>query len=132
MPLVRSRYPADWEEISKRVREEAGQKCEQCGVRNKAVGYRDPVTKEFRECAGESERANLKAEYGGRIRFFTIVLTCAHLDHDTTNNERSNLKAWCQRCHLTYDAKHHAKNAAATRRAKQDRTAVCAPLMEVS
>ena len=29
-----------------------------------------------------------------------------------------NLKALCQRCHLRYDAKHHAKNAAATRRAK--------------
>jgi hypothetical protein len=27
-----------------------------------------------------------------------------------------NLKAWCQRCHLNYDAEHHAKNAAETRR----------------
>ena len=27
-----------------------------------------------------------------------------------------NLRALCQRCHLRYDAKHHAKNAARTRR----------------
>jgi hypothetical protein len=26
---------------------------------------------------------------------------------------------WCQRCHLTYDAKHHARNAAETNRAKK-------------
>ena len=44
-------------------------------------------------------------------------MTVAHLDHDPSRCERSNLKAWCNRCHLTYDAKHHAINAAATRRA---------------
>lgn len=29
-----------------------------------------------------------------------------------------NLRAMCQRCHLTYDAAHHAENARQTRRAK--------------
>lgn len=36
-----------------------------------------------------------------------VVLTIAHLDHDVTNNAPGNLRAWCQRCHLTYDASHH-------------------------
>jgi hypothetical protein len=48
-----------------------------------------------------------------------IVLTIAHLDHDTTNNADSNLLALCQRCHLSYDAKHHATNSRRTRDAKK-------------
>lgn len=45
-----------------------------------------------------------------------IVLTIAHLDHTPENCDPANLRAWCQRCHLTYDAKHHAQTAYATRR----------------
>lgn len=48
-----------------------------------------------------------------------IVLTVAHLDHQPENNDRTNLRALCQRCHLTYDAAHHARNAAATRRGRR-------------
>jgi hypothetical protein len=44
------------------------------------------------------------------------VLTIAHLDHTPENCDDDNLRAWCQRCHLTYDAKHHAQSAYATRR----------------
>jgi hypothetical protein len=29
----------------------------------------------------------------------------------------SNLRHWCQRCHLVYDAKHHAETRAASKRA---------------
>ena len=42
----------------------------------------------------------------------------AHLDHDAQNCADDNLRALCQRCHLTYDAKFHARNAAKTRRRK--------------
>lgn len=38
-----------------------------------------------------------------------VVLTVAHLDHTPENNDWRNLRAWCQRCHLTYDAKHRKK-----------------------
>jgi hypothetical protein len=51
-----------------------------------------------------------------------VVLTIAHLNHDPTDNgqpgARPMLKAMCQRCHLTYDARHHAANAQVTRRAR--------------
>ena len=50
----------------------------------------------------------------------TIVLTIAHLDHDTGNNEWYNLKAMCQRCHLAYDAPMHRAHSAATRHAKMN------------
>ena len=46
-----------------------------------------------------------------------MVLTVAHLDHTPENCEPENLKAMCQRCHLTYDAAHHARTAYATRKA---------------
>jgi len=48
-----------------------------------------------------------------------VILTIAHLDHTPENCDLDNLKALCQRCHLTYDAKHHAKNARKTREDKQ-------------
>ena len=46
----------------------------------------------------------------------TVVLTIGHLDHTPENCADDNLRAWCQRCHLTYDAKHHAQSSYVTRR----------------
>lgn len=57
-----------------------------------------------------------------RARIMRIVLTIAHLDHVPENcgriGDRANLRAWCQRCHLRYDAKHHAQTARALLRAR--------------
>jgi 5-methylcytosine-specific restriction endonuclease McrA len=39
-----------------------------------------------------------------------IVLTIAHLDHDTGNNEYENLRALCQRCHNQHDAEYRKNN----------------------
>ena len=44
-----------------------------------------------------------------------VVLTIAHMDHVSGNDEAENLKALCQRCHLKHDEKQHAENAAETR-----------------
>lgn len=50
-----------------------------------------------------------------------VVLTVAHLDHTPENcgepGRRPNLKAWCQRCHNTYDAPQRQANRAARRAA---------------
>ena len=60
-----------------------------------------------------------------------VVLTVAHLDHVPEHvgeqGNRPNLKAMCQRCHLTYDAKHHAKNAAETRRKRMNTADLLGP-----
>ena len=37
------------------------------------------------------------------VRTPKVILTIAHIDHDVNNNEYSNLKALCQRCHLHHD-----------------------------
>ena len=97
-PEDRARYPADWTRISLRIRARAGWRCEgspaypECRAEN---GHPHPVT-------------------GSRV-----VLTVAHLDHQPENCADENLKAMCQRCHLKYDAAHHAANAATRRRARK-------------
>ena len=90
MPMNRSLYPPDWEQISNRIRfVRAGGVCEECGA---VHGQPHPIT-------------------GSRV-----VLTTAHLDHNPAHCTDDNLIALCQRCHLRYDAKLHALNAAITRR----------------
>ncbi|MBP0492223.1 hypothetical protein [Roseomonas indoligenes] len=92
----RARYPKDWPAISKRIRERSGGRCEfeADGARCEALnGQPHPIT-------------------GSKV-----VLTVAHLDHTPENCADDNLLAGCQRCHLRYDAAHHAANAAASRRA---------------
>ena len=38
-----------------------------------------------------------------------VVLACAHLNHDPTQNGPRNLKALCQRCHLLHDRAEHQR-----------------------
>ena len=98
----RDRYPLDWREISDGIR--FGRAARVC------------------ECAGEcgnphSVAGRCTARHGARhpITGSSVVLTVAHLDHTPENCDLGNLKAMCQRCHLSYDGRHHAANAARTR-----------------
>lgn len=102
------RYPRHWPWIRTQILERAGHRCEgspdfpQCRVRN----------------------YELHPETGSRV-----VLTVAHLDHIPENCDGiehgqpapavadSNLRAWCQRCHLNYDALHHAQTRYVSSRA---------------
>ena len=100
-PENRSRYPKDWPEISRRIRfERAEGRC---------------------ECTGECG-----LDHGGRCMAFhgglhpetysKVVLTVAHLPGRKIEQcGDDDLKAMCQRCHLTMDASMHARNAARTR-----------------
>lgn len=95
-PENRARYPADWPAISRRIRDRAGNVCEGSpGI--------------YPDCRAENGKPH-------PVTGSKVVLTCAHLDHEPENCADANLRAMCQRCHLTYDAKHHARNAQATRR----------------
>ena len=94
-PENRARYPANWKRIAEAIRERAHHRCEgsphypDCRAKN---GQPHPIT-------------------GSRV-----VLTVAHLDHKPENCDPRNLRAWCQRCHLTYDADHHKRTAYRTRK----------------
>lgn len=119
-PMKRSLYPADWEAISLRIRERAGWRCEWCGVKNGAIGYRDKSGKFWTD--EELDRTDGDNPFVGKEpKPVKIVLTVMHLNHDTSDSSDGNLKAACQKCHLSYDAKYHAKNAATTRRREREK-----------
>jgi hypothetical protein len=97
MPIKRDRRhlygpPKVWDAIARSVKDAAHWMCKNCGATH---GMPHPTN-------------------GKRT-----VVTVAHLDHNETNCALSNLRSLCAPCHLAYDAAHHAKNAAATRRAKR-------------
>ena len=80
-PELRALSPDDWPEISACIRfERAGDRCEWCGAANHWF----------------------HPEMGS-----VVVLTVAHLDHDTANNADDNLAALC---HNRYDALKRAAN----------------------
>jgi hypothetical protein len=97
-PENRARYPANWKSIVAQVRERSGNRCE--------------GSPRWPECRAENGEPH--PETGSKV-----VLTTAHLDHVPENCDLSNLRHWCQRCHLVYDAEHHAQNARETRRARK-------------
>lgn len=115
MPIDYKLYPKNWKsEIRLAILKRANNKCELCGLENYAIGYRynnnwHPIE---HSCAGDVVAEDAR---GNGIKTIKIVLTIAHLDHDITNNDYSNLKAMCQKCHLNYDHTHHMKNSRATR-----------------
>ena len=123
----RSRYPDDWKEISAKVRQEAGQKCEWCGAQNGAIVARgkgkDAGT--YMLAKGETFDAKTGAFLGlSRAtgydvdRYTKIVLTVAHLDHQPENCARENLRALCQACHNSYDAPMRRRGVAERRKAE--------------
>lgn len=119
----RRRYPADWPDISARVRAEAGEKCEWCGVHNGAMIYRGSDNQgvvsipAYRYAGAPAFEASYHAQTGEIIPGSCwdtfdarlgaparVVLTVAHLDHQPENCARENLRALCQGCHNAYDA----------------------------
>lgn len=99
-PENRGRYPADWPEISQRIRfDRAGGQC---------------------ECAGECGH-----DHGGRcdarhgephpVTGSKVVLTTAHRNHTPEDCRDEVLFAACQRCHLAHDRDYHKREAAVTR-----------------
>jgi hypothetical protein len=125
MPIDRSKYPADWDDLSKAIRARAGDKCEFCGVPNHVFILRSTANPE--QYVILTEGADYIAPNGAVYNLMYlpddfddskevwIVLTVAHLDQDTTNNAPANLKALCQRCHLNLDRPHNLVKGRATR-----------------
>lgn len=128
-PENRARYPKDWPAISAQARERARWRCEKCGVRNGALGgrTRDGAWHAALPLGERSLRLEWPkpgtlawcSGHDSQLRIVRIVLTVAHLDHEPENCDPSNLRAWCQRCHLRYDHAHHMANARATRQARK-------------
>ena len=83
MPYDLKNYPPNWPTISKFVRfYRAQNKCEFCGIFNRAI---QPDT--------------------GAV----VILTAAHLCHDSHCNNLDHIIALCQRCHLAHDKIQHLR-----------------------
>lgn len=96
-PDLKPLYPENWAELSQ--------------ARKTAAGWR---------CEGSPAYPHCRAAHGQPhpVTGSEVVLTVAHLDHNPANNSPANLRAWCQRCHNTYDAPHRQRNAWRTRARK--------------
>ena len=86
-PEERARYPKNWKEISLARRQTAGWRCEGSPL--------------YPDCRAENVRPH-------PVTGSKVVLTVAHLNHQPEDISDDNLRAWCQRCHLAYDAEYHA------------------------
>lgn len=120
MPIDYSRYPPHWKtETVPAVLERAGNQCENCGLENGAEVHSVPIKiyhngrYQIRRVwiSSESDLTRLKPlAYVNNsdcvIKTVRVVLSVAHLDHDEENHAVSSdrLRAWCQSCHLAYDA----------------------------
>ena len=115
MPMDRSRYPTDWEAISKRIREREGNRCKFCGIENGSMGRRGRNGQWFEmDWINQQSVTTLLKLFGSVPNTPSrIVLTVAHLyDPDPMNCADDNLAALCQRCHLNHDRAQHARTRA--------------------
>lgn len=131
MPIDYTLYPVNWKtEIRPAVLQRANNCCEFCGVENYKIILRG--TWNGIECYQDDDgnifdattSKYIGSDYWGEVhptnKLTKVVLTIAHLDHNITNNDYSNLKALCQKCHLNYDKEHHKKNSRQTRKQKRN------------
>ena len=113
-PELRALYPRHWRELSRCVRfDRAGGRCQGCGrphlVRLRCLPdgrWFDEAAKTWRDRRGRPARWPDLVE-ATRLRSTRVVLAAAHLDSDPTNNRITNLRAFCQRCHMLHDRPHH-------------------------
>jgi hypothetical protein len=123
MPINYKNYPKNWKsEIRPAILERANNKCEFCGVENHIAIFRgilngiEVYQNDKADIFNAENSEYLDNDYYAPIeapetrKAIKVVLTIAHLDHDTTNNDPENLKALCQRCHNRYDMKQRVHN----------------------
>lgn len=101
------RYPADWDEISRRIRLYRADGWCECDGR---CGHDHTDDPESRTTRCSAINGHPHPVTGSRV-----VLTVAHLNHIPEDCRDENLMAMCQRCHLAYDREHHAETRAARR-----------------
>ena len=97
-----SQYHPDWKDIIRpAILKRDNYRCAHCGIKHKARVYRD-TTNKYVECDDFMEQWAINT---GR-KVFTLYLQVAHLDHNKSNNDPSNLKSLCPVHHARFDTEH--------------------------
>ena len=122
-PSKLSLYPGgsinstEWGELRRQVQARAGNCCEKCGVKNHALGGRT-ADGEFIPALplgdnglhlvwprqGDEAWCRKGDEDAVMLKIIKIVCTTAHVDGKLIDHSLSNLRFWCQQCHLRHDA----------------------------
>jgi 5-methylcytosine-specific restriction endonuclease McrA len=76
MPIDKSRYPKNWDQIARAIKERVNWRCQECGLDCTPAPIQD---------------RSLKAKK---------TLTVHHWDYNPANNNPDNLIALCSACHL--------------------------------
>ena len=105
MPIIRARYPKDWNLIALRIKHDANWCCQQCQrpCRQPSEPLADFLNRVKQWRRGTSPRP---AKFEDAPRRY--LLTVAHLDQQPHNQDPSNLKALCTVCHLQFDSRFRA------------------------
>jgi hypothetical protein len=99
MPMDRSLYPPDWDDIALQVKEAADWHCEECGQMCRRPKQR------FLDFANELINLGYRPDFDHPQKY---TLTVAHLNHIPSDCRPENLRAMCSGCHLRYDGKDMA------------------------
>jgi len=122
MPIDYNRYPKNWlSEIRPMIMKRANNTCENTGCDFKhlefvwAVRNKGKTTGWYRNFDIAKLQPITQEMKGGKLipnpKQVKVVLTIAHLDHDEDNHDvkLDRLAAFCQLCHLRYDAKEKSR-----------------------
>jgi len=111
MPMDRSLYPDNWEEIALAIKTAADWTCQECDRPCRRPGESDGdligrICRDYPGWSKDLSEAEADEEFGlvevWKLARFT--LTAAHVNHDPSN-PAAELRAWCSVCHCRYDLK---------------------------
>lgn len=118
MPMNSAIYASNFKQRALECKEAAGWRCSDCGkpCRVPKEGLQEFYDRVALEYVLSHSLYHLKEEIFRYPQRWT--LTARHHNHDPENPD-AVLVASCAPCHLRYDAKMHAENAAKTRERKR-------------
>ena len=114
MPMDRSLYPENWEEIALKIKQGANWICEECGKPCRKPGETvEALWNRLFEmsdlrwldelCGRDLSIIYLRREYEAANRYpQRFTLTVSHTNHDPWNPD-AELRALCTPCHCRYD-----------------------------
>lgn len=122
MPIIRSKYPPEWEAISRDAKVAAGWRCEECGALHGALIFREKRTARWTDdFAVAYEEYRVRGFYESEVQVQVAHLGIPKPDGtpgdktDTMDCRPENLRVLCRRCHLAFDLPENIPSRRRTR-----------------